>query len=100
MTPDDATIRQHVIDGAKEAGIAEGYINVVVAGGIVQIWGLADSETESEAVRIAAETAPGVSAIENNVTVLPSAMRGGLGVGGPCRAGGRETAARSAGEMA
>lgn len=77
VTPDDATIRQHVIDGAKEAGVAEGYINVVVAGGVVQIWGLVDSETESEAIRIAAETAPGVSAIENNVTVLPSARRGG-----------------------
>lgn len=78
VTADDATIRRHVIDGAKEAGIVEGRINVVVAGGIVHIWGLVDSDAEKEAVRVAAEAAPGVSAVENNVGVFsPSMQRGG-----------------------
>ncbi|MDX3966903.1 MAG: CBS domain-containing protein [Bradyrhizobium sp.] len=76
-TQDDAAIRQHVIDNAKKAGIDEGYINVVVAGGIVHIWGLVDSDAEKEAVRVAAETAPGVSAVENNVGVLSSPMQRG-----------------------
>lgn len=47
-TQDDAAIRQHVIDNA-----------------------------EKEAVRVAAETAPGVSAVENNVGVLSSPMQRG-----------------------
>lgn len=71
-TPDDATIRQHVIDRVKEAGIDEGYINVIVAGGVVHLWGLLDSQVEKEAVRIAAQTAPGVRAVENNLGVLPA----------------------------
>lgn len=71
-TPDDATIRQRVIDRVKEAGIDEGYINVVVAGGVVHLWGLLDSQVEKEAVRIAAETTPGVRAVENNLGVLPA----------------------------
>jgi osmotically-inducible protein OsmY len=77
VTADDAAIRRHVIDGARDAGIAEGYINVVVAGGTVQIWGVVDSEAERDAIRVAAETAPGVKAIENNVAVLPPTMKGG-----------------------
>jgi CBS domain-containing protein len=77
VTADDAAIRRHVIDGARDAGIAEGYINVVVAGGTVQIWGVVDSEAERDAMRVAAETAPGVKAIENNVAVLPPTMKGG-----------------------
>jgi len=71
-TPDDATIRRHVIDRVKEAGIDEGYINVIVAGGVVHLWGLLDSQVEKEAVRIAAQTAPGVRAVENNLGVLPA----------------------------
>ncbi len=67
---DDAAIRQRVIDGARQAGIGEAYINVVVAGGVVHIWGGVDSASEREALRIAAETVPGVKAVENNVGVL------------------------------
>lgn len=77
VTADDATIRQHVIDGAKEAGVDDLYVNVVVAGGIVHIWGLVDSEAEREAIRIAAETAPGVSRVENHVGVFSAPLQRG-----------------------
>jgi CBS domain-containing protein len=75
---DDAAIREHVIGGVKEAGIAEPYLNVVVAGGIVHIWGLIGSEAQKDAIRVAAETAPGVKAVQNNVTVsAPPALTSG-----------------------
>lgn len=75
---DDAGIREHVVAGIKAAGITEPYVNVIVAGGIVQIWGFVGSEAEQDAIRIAAETAPGVKAVQNNVAVGASpALRGG-----------------------
>jgi osmotically-inducible protein OsmY len=45
------------------------YVNVVVAGGIVHVWGVVGSEAEKDAIRIAAETVPGVITVENNVAV-------------------------------
>lgn len=75
---DDAGIRKHVIAGMKAAGIADSYINMVVAGGIVHVWGFVGSEAEKDAIRIAAETAPGVKAVQNNVAVgAYPALRGG-----------------------
>lgn len=74
VTPDDAAIREQVIAGIREAGITEPYVNVVVAGGVVHIWGLVDSEKQRQAVRVAAEAVPGISAIENNVGVLSSPL--------------------------
>jgi CBS domain-containing protein len=43
--------------------------NIVVKDGIVHLWGLARSEEEVKALRVAAETVPGVRAVKNHVTV-------------------------------
>ncbi len=42
---------------------------MVVASGIVHVWGFVGSEAEKVAIRIAGETAPGVKAVQNNVAV-------------------------------
>jgi CBS domain-containing protein len=77
-TADDATIREHIVAGMKAAGISGPYVNVIVAGGVVQLWGVVASEAEKDAIRIAAETAPGVKTVENNVSVNVSpVLRGG-----------------------
>ncbi len=78
VTADDAGIREQVAAGIEAAGITEPYVNVVVADGIVQIWGFVGSEAEKAAIRIAAETVPGVKAVQNNVAVGTNpALRGG-----------------------
>jgi predicted transcriptional regulator len=75
---DDAAIRRHVLNGAREAGIDDVLINVIVTNGKVDIWGAVRSEAERQALRVAAESAPGVQAVRNQVGVYPSgAMRGG-----------------------
>jgi CBS domain-containing protein len=77
-TVDDADIRKRVLSGIKEAGITDPYLNVVVAGGIVHVWGFVGSEAEKDAIRIAAETAPGVKEVRSHVRVGASpAMSGG-----------------------
>jgi len=42
-------------------------LNVTVNDGIVDIWGITQSEAEKKALRVAAETMPGVRAVNNNV---------------------------------
>jgi len=78
VASDDAGIREQVIAGMKAAGITEPYVDVVVAGGIVHVWGFVGSEAEKDAIRIAAETAPGVKTVQNNVAVgMYPSLRGG-----------------------
>lgn len=69
VASDDAGIREQVIAGIKAAGITEPYVNVVVAGGIVHVWGFVGSEAEKDAIRIAAETISGVKKVQCNVAV-------------------------------
>jgi osmotically-inducible protein OsmY len=47
-------------------------LNATVEGGVVKLWGVADSEAEKEAARVAAEQVAGVQAVENNVLVGPA----------------------------
>jgi CBS domain-containing protein len=48
-------------------------LNVTVREGIVDLWGLTYSDTERAAIRIAAETTPGVRAVNDRLYVRPSA---------------------------
>jgi hypothetical protein len=53
-SPKDATQGTILIGGVKEGGIAGPYLNVVVAGGIVHIWGFVASDAQKEACSSAA----------------------------------------------
>ena len=69
---DDRTIREqllHVL--SKEAGLDAGMINVVVNSGVVQLWGIVDTNNEKKAAQIAAERMPGVKAVENYLGQVP-----------------------------
>jgi CBS domain-containing protein len=66
---DDRSIKAAVLNGLADAGISERLLNVVVSGGTVHIWGTAESPQEAEAIRVVAETAPGVRKVECNVDV-------------------------------
>ena len=50
-------------------------LNVIVAGGVVHLWGVVATAAEQAAVRVAAETAPGVTEVRFNVEALPPYMR-------------------------
>lgn len=68
----DRLIREkllHVL--SEEAGLDAGLINVIVDDGVVQLWGIVDTNNEKKAAQIAAETMPGVKAVENNLGKLP-----------------------------
>lgn len=44
-------------------------LNVTVSNGVASLWGRADSETDRKAIRVAAETTPGVVAISDHIVV-------------------------------
>jgi CBS domain-containing protein len=67
---DDLAIREAVmarLDGKLWTKFAP--INVIVRNGIVDIWGIVDSETVRQAVRVAVEETPGIRGINDNLSV-------------------------------
>lgn len=72
VTPDDASIRQRLMERlGKEPWAHTATINVVVTDGVVHLWGAVSSSMERDAVRVAAETTQGVRAVENHLMVRP-----------------------------
>jgi CBS domain-containing protein len=66
----DTMIRDKLMEKLKQQSWAHtGLLNVTVHDGIVDLWGFSSSETESNAVRIAAETTPGVRAVNNHILI-------------------------------
>ena len=67
---DDLAIREAVmarLDGKLWTKFAP--VNIIVRNGIVDIWGIVDSETVRQAVRVAVEESPGVRGINDNLSV-------------------------------
>lgn len=67
---DDASLRQRVIaELERQPWSSFGVANVIVQGGVAQIWGYAENPQHSEACRIAAENVAGIKGVENHLVV-------------------------------
>ncbi|MFW3616888.1 CBS domain-containing protein [Billgrantia antri] len=72
VTSDDRQIRDAILKEVDEnTGVWVDRINVIVTEGVVQIWGLVESQEEKMAVQVAAENTPGVKTVENNLGMIP-----------------------------
>lgn len=71
VSPSDEELREAVVAKLRGQRWGQSMINVLVQRGIVDLWGVVDSEDEKKAVRIAAEETPGVSAVNDNLRVYP-----------------------------
>jgi CBS domain-containing protein len=70
--PNDAALRQAVMANLeKESWAPTGLINVTARAGRIDVWGFVDSEAQKEAIRVAIEITPGVTAVNNNLTIRP-----------------------------
>ncbi len=72
---DDHTIREKIM--AELAGQPWGYLgtaNVIVASGVVHLWGMVRSSEERDAIRVAAENIPGVRRVENHLSLRGSTL--------------------------
>lgn len=70
----DAELREKVLDRLKaEPWVRTSLVNVTVSDGTVDLWGIVDSASEKQALRVAVEVTPGVRAVNDNVIVRPVA---------------------------
>jgi CBS domain-containing protein len=68
----DAAIRDRLLKHLNTQRWAHtDLLNVTVNEGVVDLWGLAASDAERKAIRIAAENTPGVRAVNDRMTVGP-----------------------------
>jgi osmotically-inducible protein OsmY len=77
-TRDDAGIREQLLALLKREPWADThFLNILVSEGVVHLWGLVRSEAERQALRVAAETTPGVLGVEDHLSLsrtLPAAL--------------------------
>lgn len=67
---DDKDIREKVLARLRaERWASANAISVFVQKGVVELWGAVNSEAEHRAIRIAAETTPGVVSVRDNLVV-------------------------------
>ncbi len=74
----DRDIRSRILDELGNAGVNKGYVNVVVANGMVELWGFVETEAQKRALAIAAKSTKGVKRVIDNVTVFPPAIRNAM----------------------
>lgn len=79
VSSDDRSVKAALHRAVAQTGVNTSYLNIVLAQGVVYLWGVVESEQEHAALRVAAETTPGVRKIEDHVGVLDRApLRGAL----------------------
>ena len=72
-TEDDRVLRARIDDALREApGTSVNVINYTVDKGHVAVWGVADSDFQENAIRVAVENVPGVRSVEVQMGRLPS----------------------------
>lgn len=69
---DNSAIRNKLLSHLNAQSWARtGLVNVTVNGGVVDLWGIARTDSERKAIRVAAEATPGVRAVNDNIRIWP-----------------------------
>lgn len=72
ITIPDVMIRERLIAQLKNHSWSHVHkLNVTVTNGVVDLWGFAESEKERQAIRVAAESVPGVSGVNDHLMREP-----------------------------
>jgi CBS domain-containing protein len=72
LSPTDATIRDRIMRRLESEPWAHtSLLNVLVNDGIVDLWGIVHTAIEKDAVRVTAESTPGVTAVNDNLVLRP-----------------------------
>jgi CBS domain-containing protein len=67
---DDVTLHGNILEQLRsKPWVDPSTISVVVNNGYVELWGIVDSETEKNAIRVAVEVTPGVRQVANKLVV-------------------------------
>jgi len=71
VSMDDAALRKSILEELRTAGVRDGYLNVVVSGGKIRLWGSVETSEEKRALSVVVENAAGEGAWEDNVRIVP-----------------------------
>jgi CBS domain-containing protein len=72
----DRTIREKLLSELNKQPWAEASRpNIIVHDGVVELWGTVSSDAEMQAIRVAAESSPGVCAVRNHLALRSSASQ-------------------------
>jgi len=75
ITVPDAMIRERLITELKKQSWSHVHrLNVTVSNGVVNLWGFTESDQERQAIRVAAESVPGVSAVNDHLMREPASI--------------------------
>jgi CBS domain-containing protein len=73
LSAPDARIRERLIAELKKHSWSHVHkLNVTVTNGVVDLWGFAQSATEQQAIRVAAESISGVMAVNDHLMLEPA----------------------------
>jgi CBS domain-containing protein len=71
-TSDDKAIRTHILDQVAKLGASHLWqLSVTVQDGAVELWGAVESALAKRAIRVAAESTPGVKSVTDNLYEFP-----------------------------
>jgi CBS domain-containing protein len=71
----DAIVREKLLAELKKQSWSHVHkLNATVANGTVDLWGFAQSEKERQAIRVAAESIPGVVAVNDHLMLEPASV--------------------------
>lgn len=78
-SPSDDELRERVIAALRDQPWADGFsVSVIVANGVVDLWGFADSEAKRKAIRVLVEQVPGVQQVKDHLRHVPLAYLGDI----------------------
>jgi len=73
-SPDDRELRERVLRSLHDLPFGA-QVYPMVTNGVVHLWGLAESEDQRHALRVAAENVPGVRAVDDHMGYVPPYLR-------------------------
>lgn len=74
-SPSDNEIKKALDNALMEAGVGTAFLNIVVWGGMVHLWGMVESQEEKRAAQLAAERLTGVNRVLDETSVISGALR-------------------------
>jgi len=74
-SPSDIEIKTALDKALIESGVRTAFLNIVVWGGMVHLWGMVESQEEKRAARLAAERITDVKRVLDETSVISAALR-------------------------
>lgn len=66
----DEQLRRKILDDLSRQPWGKRPVNVLVKGGVAELWGIVPNAAEKDAIRVAVESAAGIVAVRDNLRIM------------------------------